>query len=430
MAVELAQPAVGGDGPGERFARFEALYRRYHPALVSTCFRQTNDHAAAEDIAHETLLRAYQHLDWLDVSHAWPWLKTVASRLVIDDTRKLGRIRPLDVEDESLVVDASAGAVADPTEERLLLSEALARLPDRQRRAIALRYIADYDLDEAAEALRIDHAAFKQLLFRARRRLRMEYRRITAGAAGIVLWPLAFLKRARRLAVRTKHGFGGSRIRSFVRPALELGAALVVVGTFVLSAPAGRPADPGGGSSIGGTSTASGRIHHVHGVAPAFDWGPWLRTGWVAARSQADAPTGDGGPVCAAPGTTQGAEQGVTTSVAETVGRLTGQPLDPGAGSQLPCETGETSPVNGSGSLPGVPVPPVSVGGAVGKVKAAGTAASGEAGSATNAAIGGSGGATPVTRQVTDLATSVTGQLTDEAAATGQQAGSSGSSTG
>src|SRR5438132_9041447 len=107
MAVELAEPIAAGGPARERFASFEAFYRRYQPALVSTCTTLTGSRAAAEDLAQETLLRAYQHIDGLDADRAWGWLKTVASRLAIDDARKLGRVRPL--EDEDVAEGAAEG---------------------------------------------------------------------------------------------------------------------------------------------------------------------------------------------------------------------------------------------------------------------------------------------------------------------------------
>src|SRR5438105_4519851 len=71
MAVELAE-ALHVTPARDRLARFESLYGRYHAPLVSTCTSITGDRAAAEDLAQETMLRAYQHLDWLDVTRSWP----------------------------------------------------------------------------------------------------------------------------------------------------------------------------------------------------------------------------------------------------------------------------------------------------------------------------------------------------------------------
>src|SRR5947209_8919205 len=134
MAVELAE-ALHVTPARDRLARFESLYGRYHAPLVSTCTSITGDRAAAEDLAQETMLRAYQHLDWLDVSRAWPWLKTVASRLAIDEYRKWGRVGAL-ADDHDVPAD---GSQLDGAETRHVLAEAMSLLPARQRLAMTLR---------------------------------------------------------------------------------------------------------------------------------------------------------------------------------------------------------------------------------------------------------------------------------------------------
>ena len=67
---------------------FEALYREHHRRLYRFCLGMTRSHAVAEDIAQETLLRAFLHAADLDPHRSpWPWLKKVATRLVYDHTR-------------------------------------------------------------------------------------------------------------------------------------------------------------------------------------------------------------------------------------------------------------------------------------------------------------------------------------------------------
>ena len=357
MAVELAEPLGGDpdDPSGDRFALFETLYRRYQPALVSTCTALMGSRAAGEDVAQETLLRAYQHLDWLDVQRAWPWLKTVASRLAIDDARKLGRIRPLDG-DEPGLEDVSEGAPTDPTEERLLLEEALSRLPKRQRMAVALRYIVDYDIEEAAAFLHIEHSAFKQLLFRARRNLQAEYRVIASGVSGIALWPILVLRRARRAANTLKHGFVRSRLKTLLHPTLELGAALLVLGTLASNAPIGRASGPPGQGAFLGTSPVVASPHRLHTrhVASVWDWRSWRPATW-------------GGPatvhgqralaMCRVQGGGGRTGPGLAAAVPQTVDGLASGQVGSTAGSELGCGgSGNSSSLPASAAAGSLPV--------------------------------------------------------------------------
>lgn len=194
MAVSVVDPdsiLVQEHLGGEREA-FDVLYRRYFPRLVRLCTRLTKDSAAAEDITQETLVRAHEHLARFDLSRPmWPWLKTIAQRLLIDHVRANGREMPTDEGPVELGHD-------DPswTEEREVLAQALSKLPPRQRTAVALRYIEDWDGTQAAEFLGLSGLAFRQILHRARRKLQTEYRKIADPVMGAILLPLGWLRRA------------------------------------------------------------------------------------------------------------------------------------------------------------------------------------------------------------------------------------------
>ena len=162
-----------------RQASFDDLYRRFHPRLVRYCRFKTGDEALAEDIAQETLLRALDNLDRFDPRRPlWPWLKTVAGNLATDHARRRGResrlCEAVAAECEPVMHDDSLEFV----HERPLLKQALSALPERQRTALALRYLNEWTHDEAAAELGLSRPAFKQLLLRGRRALGTEYRRL------------------------------------------------------------------------------------------------------------------------------------------------------------------------------------------------------------------------------------------------------------
>lgn len=67
----------------------DRLYAEHRTALLRYTSRLTwGDHALAEDVLQEVLLRAWQNADRLDPDAVRPWLYTVAKRLVIDTHRK------------------------------------------------------------------------------------------------------------------------------------------------------------------------------------------------------------------------------------------------------------------------------------------------------------------------------------------------------
>lgn len=151
---------------------FEHAYQRFYPRLVRFLLTRT-DLATAEDIAQETLLKLMTCIGSFDSSRSlWPWLGTVAANAVTDNAKRRRRETSLS---ESTV--PSTGGV-EACEDCLVLEQAIARLPDRQRAALSLRYLRHYSVDESASSLGLTKSAFNQLVYRARIRLRAEYERL------------------------------------------------------------------------------------------------------------------------------------------------------------------------------------------------------------------------------------------------------------
>ena len=137
---------------------FEALYARsYRLAL-----RLVGSSAEAEDVASEALARAY--LAWRRLrspDHRTAWVLRVTTNLAIDVHRRRAR-RPVD----------PPAVVPDEADLRVVLAEALRRLPERQRQVVVLRYLVDLSEAEVSRALDISPGSVKQHLHRALASLR------------------------------------------------------------------------------------------------------------------------------------------------------------------------------------------------------------------------------------------------------------------
>jgi RNA polymerase sigma-70 factor, ECF subfamily len=240
MAVSVVDPdaiLVQEHLGGERDA-FDVLYRRYFPRLVRLCTRLTKDGATAEDIAQETLVRAHDHLERFDLGRPmWPWLKTIATRVLIDHTRASGR----EVPTEERPIESSH-VEHGWTEERDVLVQALSKLPPRQRTAVALRYIEDWDAPQVAEHLGLSGLAFRQILHRARRKLQTEYRKIAEPVMGAILVPVAWIRRmGHEASSRARHFNAGPDPLKVVSAAVAVN--LVVAATAIFGG-AGHDAPP------------------------------------------------------------------------------------------------------------------------------------------------------------------------------------------
>ena len=127
----------------------------------------------ADDCYQETwlsALRAYPGLR--DASNLRGWVLTIAHRKAIDHLRARGR-RPVPVAqaDDLAGADHRAAAALEPTDE---LWGEVAQLPDKQRTALALRFIADAPYAEIAAVMQTSEEAARRNVHEALKRLRKD----------------------------------------------------------------------------------------------------------------------------------------------------------------------------------------------------------------------------------------------------------------
>jgi RNA polymerase sigma-70 factor (ECF subfamily) len=151
----------------ERAVRFEdeyeAFYRAEFPHVVRTSYLIVHDRQRAEEIAQEAFIQLLTH--WRKVSRyqqPGAWVRRVAIRIAARSARREGRRTAL---------EKGADAARAPAGQDLDLLNAIKKLPERQRAAVALFYFEDRPLPEVANILGCSHAAAKVHVFNARRRL-------------------------------------------------------------------------------------------------------------------------------------------------------------------------------------------------------------------------------------------------------------------
>jgi RNA polymerase sigma-70 factor (ECF subfamily) len=125
----------------------------------------------AEDIAQDALLRAWRRRSTLrDGARRKEWLGTIVRN---EAFRHHSRVRPDPVDEiESWEGEEDEGIVS--TVERADLHAALARLSERDRKLIELRYKEDLTQEAIARRLGIPDGTVKVRLHRVRHRLREE----------------------------------------------------------------------------------------------------------------------------------------------------------------------------------------------------------------------------------------------------------------
>jgi RNA polymerase sigma factor (sigma-70 family) len=122
--------------------------------------------AAADDCYQETMLSALAAYPQVrDATTARAWLLTIASRKAIDSHRARRR-------DPVPVAEPHAGAVADPEPLDGTLWALVRELPEKQRVAVAYRFVADFAYREIGAAMGTSEEAARRNVFEGLRSLR------------------------------------------------------------------------------------------------------------------------------------------------------------------------------------------------------------------------------------------------------------------
>lgn len=148
----------------------QLLYRSEVRTIHGYLLARSGSRQVAEDLTSETFLNAADHFArgrGDEVSGAW--LMTVAKRRLIDYWRRAESQRErVERLGRQLGLTARADEF-DGDEVRERVFTALESLPERQRAALALRYLDEHSVSEVAELLDVGYPAAESLLARARR---------------------------------------------------------------------------------------------------------------------------------------------------------------------------------------------------------------------------------------------------------------------
>jgi len=138
-------------------AALAQLYDRYRTILFGLLMRILNNREEAEDVLQETFLQVWRKAADFDETRGRPftWLVTLARSRGIDRLRtQASRERVAEAGAREVSEEISDAATdAFKSEQRGLVSDALAKLPDEQKRPIMLAYFDGLTQSEIATRL-------------------------------------------------------------------------------------------------------------------------------------------------------------------------------------------------------------------------------------------------------------------------------------
>ncbi|MEH0938605.1 RNA polymerase sigma factor [Micromonospora psammae] len=141
---------------------FDDFYHAHFRGLVVQLAAYTGDRGHAQDLVQEAFCKAFARWDRVaGYDDPLAWVRRVAWNLGHNRWRRLRTA-------QAYLLRQRETHVAGPTPDRVAIDTALAKLPDRQRRAVVLHYLADLSVAEIAAQERVAEGTVKSWLHRGR----------------------------------------------------------------------------------------------------------------------------------------------------------------------------------------------------------------------------------------------------------------------
>jgi RNA polymerase sigma-70 factor (ECF subfamily) len=168
---ELAQKSAAGD-----IAAFEELYKRHFRRVYALCLRMTGSPEEAEDLTQEVFTHLFKTVGSFRGESAFTtWLhRLTVNQVLMHFRRRKSRPEFTTEEGETPVqiVQGTENQNRMPVVDRIILENAISKLPPGYRSVFVLHDIEGHEHGEIAEMLGISEGTSKSQLHKARLKLR------------------------------------------------------------------------------------------------------------------------------------------------------------------------------------------------------------------------------------------------------------------
>ena len=154
---------------------FGVLINRYERLIYRICYRHAQRPDAAMDLVQNVFLKVHQRLSSYSGAGTFKgWMLRMTHNECVDWLRKHRHEQfSVDIDDADLPAanDAPENELSQH-QSRVVLQNELAKLSEKHRLAVSLRYFEQCSLNEIAEVLQCTEGTVKSILFRALSKLR------------------------------------------------------------------------------------------------------------------------------------------------------------------------------------------------------------------------------------------------------------------
>jgi len=152
---------------------FRRLVERHQDRVYTLALHLSRNESAAAEIVQSAFVRAFRSIHrFRGEARFQTWLHRIVVNAWRDEWRRTRRFVPLD-EASDLPIESGRGPEHDSAarQERSLVWKAVARLPERLRLPLVLRYLEDLSYEEIGRVLRCRQGTVASRLHRAHARL-------------------------------------------------------------------------------------------------------------------------------------------------------------------------------------------------------------------------------------------------------------------
>jgi RNA polymerase sigma-70 factor (ECF subfamily) len=160
---------------------FNELVRRYQERVYWIARRFLPNHNDADDVVQETFVKVYEALgSFRSDSSFYTWLYRIAVNASLNALRRKRIRKQLHLDDlleEPAATQERPDVAVERSEERRLIDEAVAQLPEKQKRVFVLRYFEQLSYEEISKIVHTSVGGLKANYFHAIRKIENYVRR-------------------------------------------------------------------------------------------------------------------------------------------------------------------------------------------------------------------------------------------------------------
>lgn len=163
--------------------KIEILYKQYHRLMYKIAYEVLHNRGDVEDVLHDSFIKVAKNMQNIgdpDSKETRNFLAVITKNTALDVYRKKKRRWNREANFKE-VYDSSAPRTymrSSIDGDAQFLVEAIRNLPDKYRLPLSLKYTNQYSLKEISEMLNISETNVKQRIFRAKKMLEEEIKRL------------------------------------------------------------------------------------------------------------------------------------------------------------------------------------------------------------------------------------------------------------